>query len=188
MVAEIKAPPQAFTNEKIEMFVNDSKAKNRLKCDLVQVRGIVGRPKVSKGLISDLVEQFAIELSGKSTYFAKSSPKDLKKLFEKAADKILQFAPSNVAIQATKTPSIYMKAEINHQNLHVDLIFSEETGRFEEAVVNIFSNKTQKLNVFGTIEEVFSDVQNYFEPFKVATYEYFIQSDYAIPGQTYSPY
>lgn len=188
MVAEIKAPPQEFINEKIEIFVNDNKAKNKLKSDLVQVRWILGKPKVSKEFVNSVVEQFITELRKKSGYFAKSSPKELATVFYKGADKVLQLTPSSVAVQVTKTPSIYMKAEIDHQNLHIDLIFSEDTGKFEEAVVNIFSNKTQKLNVFGTIEEVFSEVQNYFEPFKAATYEYFIQSDYAIPGQTYSPY
>lgn len=183
---EFKTPPPQWS-EKIEMFVSDSKAKSRLKEDLLPVELIYRKPKINWSLVDDIVEQFASEVSKKSHYFAKAPLYAVIKPFVKAAAQVLKLNPTKVSIQVTTAPSIYIFAEINHQNLHIDLNFSENTGKFEEAVVNVFSNKTQKLNVFGSLEEVTFEIQNYFEP-RNTSYEYFIQSHYAIPGQTYTPY
>lgn len=187
VISDFDAPQTYWSKEKIEILAGDSKAKSRLKNDLVPIRLIMGKPKISPAFIGDIVEQFAYEISKNSQYFAKSSAEEVIKTFFKATRMVIQLTPSKVAIQITNTPGIYILAEIGEQNLHIDLNFSEETGKFEEMVVNIFFQKSQKLNVFGSFEEVSIEIQNYFGPIKKDIYEYFIQSNYAIPGQTYSP-
>jgi len=190
MTAATFNPPVAlyqWSDQKIEGFVHDRNAKNRLRDDLTSVDWMLGRPKISRKALRDVVEQFAEGISQKSHLFARSSLLDLIHPFVKSVVQVLQHNPQNVSVQITNAPSIYILAEIGTQNLHFDLHFNEETGKFEEAVINIFSNKVQQMNVFGSIEEVASEIERYFEPQKTSQYEYYIQYSYAIPGQTYSP-
>lgn len=178
--------PYQWSDQKIECFVHDRNAKNRLRDNLASVDWILGRPKVTRDAIRDIVEQFAEGISQKSHLFARTSFWGLVYPFAKAVAQVLQHNPKKVSVQITNAPSIYILAEIGNQNLHFDLQFSEETGKFEEAVVNIFSNKTQQMNVFGSIEEVALDIEKYFKPQNTSRY-YYGQSFYEIPGQTYSP-
>lgn len=180
--------PYQWGDQKIECFIHDSAAKNRLRDDIAPVYFIRGKPKISLSAIHDIVEQFAEGLHQKRHLFANSSFWDLLYPFAKATALILQHNPSKVSVQITNEPSIYILAEIAGQNLHFDLHFSEETGKFEEAVVNIFFNKTQQMNAFGTVEEVVSHIEKYFNPQPLYSYEYYLQSPYGIPGQTYSPF
>ncbi len=180
--------PYIWSGQKIECFVQDKNAKNRLRDDLVPMNWAAGKPKINLAFILDVVNQFAEGLSQKRALFSKSSFWDLLSPFAKSVGHILENDPSKVSVQVTNMPSIYILAEIAHQNLHFDLHFNEDTGKFEEAVVNIFSNKEQKLNVFGSIEEVIVDIERYFEQNAEPGYEYYLHSTYEIPGQTYSSF
>lgn len=178
--------PYLWNDQKIECFIQDKNAKNRLRDDLVPMNWNVGKPKINLAFILNVVEQFAEGLSQKRNLFSKSSFWNLLQPFSKSVGYILEYNPSKVTVQVTNLPSIYILAEIEGQNLHFDLHFNEETGKFEEAVVNIFSNKEQQLNVFGPIEEVIAEVDKHFEQNAEPGYEYYLHSSYAIPGQTYS--
>jgi hypothetical protein len=174
----------ACTNHTIESFVQDERAKIRFRNDLLPINGS-GKRKPDFKFVLNVVEQFAEAISKRQDVFVKSSFLQLAVPFSKVVAQVLQLNPKNVAVQATTTPGIYIFSTIDGQNLHIDLNFSEETGKFEEAIVNIFEDKTQRLNVFGSVDEVLAEIQNYFEPQK-DTYEDLIRTSYAIPGQTYT--
>lgn len=82
--------------------------------------------------------------------------------FQDVADRIGSLGPSNFSAVETQSRTVYFRAEIGPQVLHVSLMFDENTGRFEEVVANVFADKRQKLNVFGTVADVFDSVTNYF--------------------------
>lgn len=171
--------------QRIETTTQDDRAKSRLRDDLIPISR-VERQKVTTAFVMNVIDQLFEEIKKNGHYFNKTSFGHLLNTFAKVADEVLKLKPTKVCVQVTTTPGLYLNAEIDGEHLHIDLNFSEVNGDFEEAVVNVFSGKSQKLNVFGSIEEVFSIVRNYFEP--DATYEYFIYTAYALPGQTYSPY
>lgn len=177
-----------WRDEKIEYFVQSESAKNRLRDDLVPMESSkTNKRRITRSFIFNIVDQFAKEINNKKRFFEKSSFIDLVLPFAKSIAFILEYAPGKVSIQATSTPSIYIFAEIDHVNLHIDLIFNEVTGKFEEAVANIFSEKVQKLNVFGSIDEVSLAIQQYLKPQSISKYEQYTPFHYGISGQTYSP-
>jgi hypothetical protein len=139
------------------------------------------KPNIDRKFIRNIVEQFAEGISKNNKQFEKSSFGDLVKPFIGVIIKALQLNPSTVSVQITNAPSIYILIVMRQYNLHFDLHFSEETGKFEEAVVNIFLNKVQKLNIFGSIEEISCEIQAFFNNNEQNT-----QSNYAISNQPYS--
>lgn len=144
------------------------------------------KPGIDLAFVLDIVEQFSEGLRQKGHLFTRSSLWDLLSPFSQAIGYLVMLGPERIAVQITNTPSIYIFAEIGDQNFHFDLHFNDETGKFEEAVVNVFLHKTQKLNVFGSIEEVVTEIENYLN-LSIAS-EYPLYSIYGIPQQTSSSF
>ena len=193
MTAPILNPSIAsyqWNDQKIEYFVKDVNAKNRLRNALVPMPDLrrISRPKVAPAFVLDIVEQFSEGLRQKGYLFARSSFWDLLLPFSQAIEYLVMHGPERIVVQITNTPSIYIFAEIRDRNFHFDLHFNEETGKFEEAVVNVFLHKAQKLNVFGSIEEVLTEIENYLNLDMTPEYEYPLYSIYRILKQTYSSF
>ncbi len=105
------------------------------------------------------MNQSALEI-GES--LAKYSLKNWREPFDFAKNKLQLLNPSQFVVQTVRAPGIYFFATIEDHNLHLDLNFNAGTGEFLEAVANIFLKKTQQLCVFGNIQDVFLEIENYF--------------------------
>lgn len=171
----------------IETFALDSSAKNQFRNEIVPIYGVLAFPKIDLILIDNMIEQFAAEINCKSKYFKQSLLTDILAPFANTCNQLLQLSPNKVSVQATTAPGIYLLAVIKGQSLHIDLNFSEKTGKFEEAVLNIFLKKTHLLNTFGTIEDIMLAMEQYFA-YDRSSYEFLIRSSYAISDQTYSSF
>lgn len=183
----ILAPPSfnssIFEGKKIEYVVSDEKFRNNFWVNVAPINSVSKVNKINFTQIKSYVQEFFTQLESKQVHFQNVSVASLLRHFIQASSEILAFAPNKIAVELTSSKSIFICGVKGETNIYLEIFFDENSGKFSEAVVNVYENKIQKLAVNGSIPKVVTEIDEYFKPVSINYFNY-LEESYAISRNT----
>jgi hypothetical protein len=179
------APPcynsSIYEGKKIEYIVSDEKFRNNFWVNIAPINSVSKVNKINFTQIKSYVKEFFSQLECKRDHFQNISVSSLLRHFIQASGEILAFAPNKIAVELTSSKSIFIFGVKEGTNIYLEMFFDETSGKFSEAVVNIYENKAQKLAVNGSISKVISEIDEHFKPVSINYFNY-LEESYAVSG------
>lgn len=186
MIAALPTPYPALNEKRIEYVLADENYKLSLWKDLAPIskgkNGVVNFQK-----IKDFTKQFFDELTRKKHLLEKIKTLSLLTNFVQASAEVLKYNPDIASVEFTTAKSLFVYTSKGTSKVYLELFFDEETGKFAEAVLNIYQSRTQELAINGTLNFVIQKLDGYFSPASINLYMP-TETPYAISGSTTASY
>lgn len=181
------APPSfnasIFEGKKIEYVVSNENFKKGFWVNIAPINSVGKIGKINFEQIKVFVVEFFAQLEKKQEHFQNVSMSTLLRYFIQGSSELLTFSPTKISVELTSSKSIFLFGEKGDENIYLEIFFDESSGKFSEAVVNVYENKIQQLAVNGSISTVIKELEEHFKPISVNYYNY-LEASYAISGNT----
>ncbi len=150
------------TGNKVELVIDDHKAKDNLWKNIVPVNSILNKNKIDFAQTKELVIQFLNQYTiKKKDVFARVNTVQMLTCFVVGSKKLLEYSPTRISVELTSGLSISFFAVVNSKNIYYEIFFDEQTGNFATSAVNIYENKQQKLASVGSFPKVFAEMDEH---------------------------
>ena len=175
-----------LADQSIEQIVRNEAIKMEIYNRIAPVNSIHNFQKFDFKSVFTFVNRFCNELLDKQDVFMEIIPFDIIKNFTIASGELFALSPDSLSVQLTNSKSIFLVCTKDNLKIYLELFFDENTGKFSEAVLNIYENKAQQLAISGTLPELLDEICNYYQPSHA--YLTYIQPAYAISGSATPAY
>lgn len=119
-----------------------------------------------KSLVSELTKTFIDGVISKIDHFNFSSQETVHLVFNsfiKTISNLLLMNPDKLGLEVTNEGTLYYKYVKNNFDLHIETHFYYEDLE-DDLVVSLFKNDEARLNIAGSINEVFPQIKNFIKP------------------------
>lgn len=186
MIAALPAPYPALNEKKIELVLADEQFKSSLWKDLTPMTKLTaGRINIQQ--IKDFTKLFFDELTQKKHLLSGIKTLSILKIFIQASAELLKYNPEVVSVEFTSVKSLFLFTSKCESKVYLEIFFNEESGKFSEAVLNIYQDREQELAINGTLNFVIQKLDGYFNPNSINLYMP-TERPYAISGSTAASY
>lgn len=186
MIAALPTPYPALNEKRIEYVLADEHYKASLWKDLAPIsKGKTG--VVNFQQIKDFTKQFFDELTKKKHLLSEIKTFSLLTNYVQASTELLKYNPEVVSVEFTTAKSLFLYSSKGHSKVYLEIFFDKETGKFSEAILNIYQDKEQELAINGALNFVIQKLDGYFLPSSINLYKP-TETPYAISGSTAASY
>lgn len=171
-----------LNGKSIEYVVNDRSFQNNFWVNIAPINSASKTGKINFVLIKKFVGEFFVQLDKKRDFFSEVSLLTLLKYFVDGSAELLSLNPNSISVELTSATSIFFFAKKEDHNIYFEIFFDENSGKFSDAVVNVYKNKSQCFAINGSINYVVKKIDDFLKPTSHNYYQYF-QSTYGISDE-----